>query len=187
MKLNLSVKDLMSTEVLKVSKGDSVLSVATRMRDKNIGSAIVVEKERVVGIVTERDLAFKMLPDGRDPKGTGVGEIMVSPVTTVDAPMDVTEAADLMRRKNFRRLPVVDGGRLVGIITQTDIADVEPDLVRLMQRLLAARDEKGAGDLIGKYYQETKAREEFDRIKNRKKRDPPQEGREGAAAAGRQE
>jgi CBS domain-containing protein len=169
MKVNLQVKDVMSRNVLKIFPTESVMQVVLKMKEKNIGSAIVTDGESVIGIVTERDLAFKVIPDSRDPERTSVEEIMHSPVTTIGAEMDITEAADLMAKNNFRRLPVLDGNRLVGIVTENDIAAVEPDLVRLLQHLLASKDDSSATDLISKYYQEKKAREEFERIKKMKK------------------
>jgi CBS domain-containing protein len=168
MRINLMVRDIMSTNVLQVSPSDKVMPTVIKMKAKNIGSAIVTDGGNVIGIVTERDLAFKMLPRKLDPDLVTVKEIMVSPVKTVDAGMDITEAADVMIRNNFRRLPVVDGGKLVGIVTEKDIANVEPDIIRILQHLLAASDDTRASDLIGQHYEEKQAKETLAKIKERR-------------------
>ncbi|MFH0961893.1 MAG: CBS domain-containing protein [archaeon] len=168
MKVDVSVRDVMSTNVLKALPEDKVIDVVLKMREKNIGSAIVVSGGKVTGMVTERDLAFKMLPERRDPAQVSVREIMTSPVITISAETDLVGAAELMRRHKFRRLPVVDDrGTLVGIITQTDVADVGPELISLFKRLLTAKE--SGSDQISQYYQEKKAKEALEGIKRGKK------------------
>lgn len=168
MKVDIRVADILKSDVLAVSPTDSVLSAIAKMKAREIGSAIVVEGPEIIGIMTERDVAFKLVPARMDPERTSVREIMTSPVVSVRASTDLTEAADLMKKNGFRRLPVVDeSGKLVGIVTEKDFADVQPDIIRLLQTLLDANEKKGEGDSISEYHKEKAAREQLKRIKNR--------------------
>jgi|GEM_PF-250718 len=168
--LNILISDLMTKNILTVSPDDSVLSTAISMKEKNIGSAIVLVSGKPVGIVTERDLAFKIIPEKKDASIVRVKEIMVSPVATVRADSDIIVAAELMQEKRFRRLLVVGkSGELLGIITQTDLASVEPDIVRLMEDLLSAREAKKSNDPIQSYHQERKLKDDLAKIRGKRK------------------
>lgn len=165
MKVDILVRDAMSRSVLKVAPEESVLSVAIKMREKNIGSAIVISPEgKVLGMITERDIAFKIVPEKKDPSVATALEIMTSPVVSIEDSVDLVSAAETMRNHGFRRLPVTDqSGNLVGIVTQTDVADVGPELINLFKRLLSAKE--ASKDQISQHYQEKKAKEELDKLK----------------------
>jgi CBS domain-containing protein len=99
-----------------------VQDVAALMRDRNVGSVVLVDQSgRPIGLVTDRDLAVGPLADAADP-GLPVERCATSPVVTGDADMDLDEAAALMVGHRIRRLPVLDDGELVGIVTLDDIA-----------------------------------------------------------------
>ncbi len=105
---------------------DIVSKVAQLMKSKDIGPVPIIENEqtkKLVGIVTDRDLALKIVADGRDPKTTRAEEIMTRKVVTCHAEDDLQKALDSMSEHKLRRIPVVDNNnRIVGIIAQADVA-----------------------------------------------------------------
>lgn len=105
---------------------DAVARAAQLMKKENVGPIPVIENERtkkLVGIVTDRDLALKVVADGRDPKATKVEEVMTREVVTCRPEDDLQRALDAMSEHQLRRIPVVDdGNKLVGIIAQADVA-----------------------------------------------------------------
>ena len=98
-----------------------VYEVAKLMRDKEIGSVIVVDKGKVLGIATERDLVRRVLTGDRDLKTVRISEVMTSPVISISQNEDIVDAAQLMKLRRIRRLIVIEEEKLVGIITSDDI------------------------------------------------------------------
>ena len=93
------------------------------MKSEDVGSVPVVEDERLVGVVTDRDITIRAAAEGRDLQSTTVGEIASRDIVTVDPQQSLDEAARLMAQHQVRRLPVVEeDGRLVGIVAQADVA-----------------------------------------------------------------
>ncbi|MCP8315357.1 MAG: CBS domain-containing protein [archaeon] len=113
------VSEIMRPEVVTVAPSDNIKKAIDIMITKNVGSVVVVEDGKVVGILTERDVLKKIKDIDID--RTLVGEVMTSPVLTVMPDTFITEALALMQTRNIRRLPVMRGGRLVGIVTEIDI------------------------------------------------------------------
>ena len=106
----------------------SVRQVAELMRERNVGSVVLVDDAGAIcGFVTDRDLALGALTDGRDP-GDPVEAHASAPVVTAEPAMDVEAAAELMVRHGIRRLPVIDGERVTGIVTLDDLAVRTGDL-----------------------------------------------------------
>ena len=105
---------------------DAVIKAAELMKSENIGSIPVIENERtqkLVGIVTDRDLALKIVAQGRDAKSTNVEAVMTHKVVTCFADDDLQKALDAMAEHQLRRIPVVDSdNKIVGIIAQADVA-----------------------------------------------------------------
>ena len=105
---------------------DSVANAAELMKSGNIGSIPVIENEqtqKLVGIVTDRDLALKIVAEGRDAKSTKVEAVMTHKVVTCRAEDDLQEALDAMAEHQLRRIPVVDNdNKILGIIAQADVA-----------------------------------------------------------------
>jgi len=105
---------------------DMVAKVAQLMKSKNIGPVPIIENEqtkKLVGIVTDRDLALKIVAEGRDAKSTKAEEVMTRKVVTCRGEDDVQKALDAMSEHQLRRIPVVDNdNRIVGIIAQADVA-----------------------------------------------------------------
>jgi CBS domain-containing protein len=118
--------DVMSENLVYSSPEDTVSHVAQLMKKEDIGPVLIVDNEdskRLVGIVTDRDLALKVVAEGRDPQTTKVEEVMTRKVITCRADDDVENAMKAMAQYQLRRIPVVDkDDRLVGIISQADVA-----------------------------------------------------------------
>lgn len=119
MKLN----ELMTKNVRCCSPQDPVSKAAQIMAEVNCGAVPVVEGDKVVGIVTDRDIVLRGVARGRD-GNTTCSDCMTPEVTHCTSDTDAHEAADLMARKQIRRLPVVDNGKLVGIVALGDLATV---------------------------------------------------------------
>jgi len=118
----LKIVDAMRKDMVIVDEGASVAEASRTMREKNEGCAIILRQSRPVGIVTERDVTWKVAGGGLDPKGVKVGEIMSTPLITVDPDADIIEAARLMSKHKIRRLAVARNEILYGILTAADIA-----------------------------------------------------------------
>ncbi|MDF2956864.1 MAG: Signal-transduction protein containing cAMP-binding [Candidatus Alkanophagales archaeon MCA70_species_1] len=113
----MKVKDIMSKSIVTAEVDASVEVAARLMRDKNVGSLVVMKGSVPVGIVTERDLITKVLAENKKPSDVLLKDIMSVPLITIDAESSVSEAIELMREKGVRRLLVLEGGKLVGIVT----------------------------------------------------------------------
>jgi CBS domain-containing protein len=101
---------------------DTVVAAARSMRDGNIGDVVVVDKDQIQGILTDRDIVVRALAEGRDPARTTVGEICSRELTTLSPNDAIGDAEKMMRDRAIRRLPVVEGGRPVGIVSLGDLA-----------------------------------------------------------------
>jgi len=115
------IREVMTETVVTAAPERTVREVAEIMRERNVGSVVVVDGGRPVGIVTDRDLALSVIADGRE-FGDHVADHASSPVITAEPEMEVEEAGELMVRHAIRRLVVVDSGRLTGIVTLDDLA-----------------------------------------------------------------
>ena len=118
--------DLMTKEPVCCLPTDTAARAAQLMKDADVGPIPVVENEqskRLVGIVTDRDLALKVVAEGRDPNAAKVEEVMTREPLTCRPEDDARKAVDLMAERQLRRIPVVDeGGKIVGIVAQADVA-----------------------------------------------------------------
>jgi CBS domain-containing protein len=92
------------------------------MREEDIGSLPITDDEQLVGMLTDRDIATRVVAEAADPKMTSVGDIYSRDLISVEPDEDLDEALRLMARNQVRRLPVVENGKLVGIVAQADIA-----------------------------------------------------------------
>ncbi|MBC7127496.1 MAG: CBS domain-containing protein [Candidatus Methanosuratincola petrocarbonis] len=115
------VKELMTKDVVTINKEKTIVEAAQIIGDKGVGSLVITDNGNIVGVLTERDMITKCIAKGCDPSKTKVSEIMSSPVVAIDPEADIIDAAKLMVSKMIRRLPVLDGGKLVGIITTYDL------------------------------------------------------------------
>jgi CBS domain-containing protein len=122
-----TVRDVMTTNLVTCPSSALVMDAAGHMRDRNIGDVLVVDDGSVRGIVTDRDIVVRCVAEGGDVRQAKVGDVCSADVTTVGSDATIEEAARLMRDNALRRLPVVDRGRPVGIVTLGDLAvDADP-------------------------------------------------------------
>ncbi|MHC4417700.1 MAG: CBS domain-containing protein, partial [Planctomycetota bacterium] len=117
----LQVADVMSRDVITISSDATVLSAGKVMSENNISCIVVVDNERVAGILTETDFLRRVTPEKKDLGKLAVAEIMSSPVEVVPSDISVFEASRTMEARRVKRLPVLERNRLVGIVTQTDL------------------------------------------------------------------
>lgn len=123
-----TVRDVMTAEPLTLDIGDTLVAAARQMRDADVGDVIVTEGGSVKGIVTDRDITVRGVAEELDPTSATLGGIVTRDLVTVGPDDDVSAAVDLMRTYSVRRLPVVDGGELVGVVSLGDLAvDGDPD------------------------------------------------------------
>jgi CBS domain-containing protein len=122
-----SVRDTMTAEPRSIDSSQPIVEAARLMRDEDVGSLPVVEDGRLVGMVTDRDIAVRVVAEGRKPEATTVREASSRDLVTVEPDHDLDDALLLMGRHQVRRLPVVEGERLVGILTQADVALAEKE------------------------------------------------------------
>jgi len=122
-------RDIMETDVEFVSADDTVEQAARKMADLDIGALPVCNPEkRLEGMITDRDIAVKVVAAGRDPKSTKVRDLADQPeVVTIGADDSIDEALRTMKDKKVRRLPVIDGRQVVGMISQGDVAVNVPE------------------------------------------------------------
>lgn len=125
--MNDSIRDVMTPNPLAMPASASVMEAAQLMRGNDIGDVIVVEGDRLFGILTDRDIVVRAMAEGADPHATAVGDICSRELTTIRPSESVGHAVRLMREKAIRRLPVVeDTGQIIGIVSIGDVA-VERD------------------------------------------------------------
>ena len=122
-----SIKEVMTRDVRACEPNATVAAAAKVMAQEDVGPVPIVEDGRLVGIVTDRDIVVRVVAEGRDPNATTVKEIASTDLVTVSPGDDLDEALNLLARRQVRRLPVVEGDRLVGIVAQADIARLGKD------------------------------------------------------------
>jgi CBS domain-containing protein len=117
-----SIRDVMTAHPVALSATASVVEAAQAMRDANIGDVIVVENDRICGMVTDRDITIRGVARGGNISSLTLGDLCSRELTTVAPTDSVDDAVRLMREKALRRLPVVEGGKPVGIVSLGDLA-----------------------------------------------------------------
>lgn len=117
------IRDVMTSNPVTMPASASVLDAAKKMRDANIGDVIVVKDgDKMCGIVTDRDIVVRALAEGRDAKSVKLGDICTQNMTTLSANDDIETAVKIMRKKAIRRIPVVEDGKPIGIVSIGDLA-----------------------------------------------------------------
>jgi CBS domain-containing protein len=116
------VRETMTADPRSISPSDSIVEAARLMRDEDIGSLPVTEEGKLVGMLTDRDIAVRVIAEGMSPDTTTVGEVFSRDPVAAQPDQNLDEALRLMAQHQVRRLPVVDADRLVGILAQADVA-----------------------------------------------------------------
>lgn len=148
----ISVREVMSPTPVSLPQHATVAEAAHLMKEKEIGSLLVSNAGKTVGLVTERDLVVRVLAESKDPEKTLVESIMSSPIVTVDPDTNIVDAIRKMSRLNIRRLVVMEKGKTGGVVTERDILKVAPDLMEVLGEAAAIRAPKTKGpELIAGY------------------------------------
>lgn len=132
----MSVKELMTRDIFVVDADATVLEVAREMTDRNADSVIVVDNGDTAGIITEKDIVSKTVAKNRLPGEMSAMEIMSSPIIAIRPSTGIIEAAELMVKSDIRRLAVMDGNAILGMITYRDIMAISPGLNTILQNLI---------------------------------------------------
>lgn len=151
METAIPVRDVMTRPVITADADIDILTAAKRMALANVGCLIVVSGEKPIGILTERDLVKKIVAKATDPQAVKVGDVMSSPLVTISPEASLRDAASLMLKSGVKRLPVTSNGRLVGIITDTDLvsgsslglSDVLSDLLEMHRESIHFQEARG--------------------------------------------
>jgi len=130
------VRDVMAKDVKVVRPDTSVKEVVATMNKFDIGSIVVVQGDRPIGIITERDILRRLVEPCLAPETLTARQIMTSPVLTISEIADIEETARLMAKKGVKRLPVMNDGKLVGMVTYTDIVAKVPTLLSILEELV---------------------------------------------------
>jgi len=134
-KFTLKVEDVMVREVITIDENATVKEAAEIMNKFEIGCLIAVRKGKAVGIITERDLLKRVVAEAKDVNKTRVKDIMSSPLVVVEPTLELEEAVKLMFQMKIKKLPVVEGKRLVGLVSLTDIARFQPQMIKILKQL----------------------------------------------------
>ncbi len=154
------VGEAMEPNVVTIDKNSQVTALAKKMAQNKIGSIIVVEDGKPIGIVTERDIAYGVVAKDLRPRDVEVRAIMSSPLKYATPEMTLKQASRMMVKNNIRRLPVIQNGKLVGIITNKDILAISPEMLDILEELSkmnasepSAREslDKGTCEVCGDY------------------------------------
>jgi CBS domain-containing protein len=116
----MTVRDIAREDVVTAAPDATASELATTMRDENVGSIVLVEGNRPVGLVTDRDIAIEVCEAEADPASMTARDVMTEDLFTVDADDGIYDAIQQINEANVRRMPVVDGDELVGIVTLDD-------------------------------------------------------------------
>jgi len=129
----------MRRNVKTVRTDDSVHAAVLKMNKFQIGSVIVTNNGRAVGIITERNILERIVEPRLDPATIWAKDIMSSPLVTVDPNDTVDEAAKIMAQKRIKKLPVVEGDKVVGVVSTSDIVRANPTQIGILEELLRVR------------------------------------------------
>ena len=133
--MSLKVEDAMIEDVVTIDADATVSKAVDLMNKHEIGCLIVTSNAKALGIVTERDMLSRVLGMSRNSEKTKVSEIMTSPLVVADPGMDLEEAARLMFKMKVKKLPVVSEGNLLGLVTLTDIARFQPQIIKILKKI----------------------------------------------------
>lgn len=133
----MTVADIARTDPIAATRRASIAEVASLMNENRVGSVIIEEDDRPIGIVTDRDIAMKVTAEGKDPNGVTAEDVMTKDPVTIEKDAGVYELIEHMSENEVRRMPVVDGDKLYGIVTLDDVdrllGDEHHKLARVME------------------------------------------------------
>jgi CBS domain-containing protein len=140
MERNILVGDAMTTSPVTCTGDMTLVDVAKLMSSKKVGSILVVKEKRVIGIITEKDYIERVVAKDVNPAEATVQEYMTKDITTISPDIDILEAMNMMKKKDLRRMPVVEDKSLKGMLTFKDILKIQPELYQLMNEMMELRE-----------------------------------------------
>jgi len=140
MAVGFPVREAMTMNPIVCSKDITVSSALNLMDKKRVGSLLVVEDKKLLGIFTEKDILKKIVMQKRNPDSTKVSEVMSTKLITIPPDEDIFDAAKIMLEKDIRRLPVVDKNNLLGLVTEKDLLRMNPDVIDIIIEKKRVRD-----------------------------------------------
>lgn len=131
-----SVAEVMNKAVIIMDINSDIPAIAREMVSRDAGSVIITENGKAMGIITERDFVKDIVTEDRKPGEVKASEILSTPLITVEPETSIVEASEIMLKANIKRLPVLENGRIVGVISNTDILIVTPGLNTILKELI---------------------------------------------------
>jgi CBS domain-containing protein len=131
------IRNVMSKNVFKLPATATVADAAKAMRDSNVGSVIIEEQGKLFGLVTDRDIVVRTIADGRDPTTTRLSDTCSKTLVSLGPEDDTDRAVEIMRERSVRRIPVVENGKVIGIVSLGDLA-MERDRKSVLGNISAA-------------------------------------------------
>ena len=130
------VKEVMNSDVKTIEPGKTVLEAASRMNEFKIGCLIVISSGKLAGILTERDILERVVAKDKKASKVLVRNAMTTDLVLIKDDKEITEAAEIMEKSHVKKLPVVSGSNLVGILTASDLASAQPKLIEKISKLM---------------------------------------------------
>jgi len=136
------VKRAMNRKVFVADPNITIKEAAKVMTHYRIGSLIVLEEKKLVGILTERDILWKVVAGGLDPGTTLIQDVMTKKVITIKSDQTIEEAVELMVENQIKKLPVLDHNKLVGIVTATDLISFQPKVIDALAKMMLFKEDQ---------------------------------------------
>ena len=157
METDLSVSDVMSRKLITADASETGDRLARTMADTGVGCIIITADNHPVGIVTERDMVVKLISKNAQPSKVKAGDIMSTPLITIPPDKSVELALREMARRRIRRLPVVQGKKLIGLVSDSDLLSVSSELSEILRDVIRQNNPEGdMGQTIPDWEQEEK-------------------------------
>lgn len=131
-----SVAEVMNKAVIVMDINSDIPAIAREMVSRDAGSVVITENGKAMGIITERDLVKNIITEDKRPGEVKVIEILSTPLITVEPETSIVEASEIMLKANIKRLPVLENGKITGVISNTDILMVIPGLSTILKELI---------------------------------------------------
>jgi CBS-domain-containing membrane protein len=131
-----SVAEVMNKTVITMDINTDIPAIAREMVKHDVGSVIITENEKAMGIITERDLVKGIVTENRKPGKVNASKILSTPLVTVEPETSVVKASEIMLKANIKRLPVLENGKIIGVVSNTDILMVTPGLSTILKDLI---------------------------------------------------
>ncbi len=152
--MSIKIEDIMIRDVLTADVSENVLSATIKMNEREVGSIIILDGKKPVGILTERDILKRIVVERRDPEKTKVEEVMSAPLISAKPEMSLDDAVKIMILKRVKKLPILKNDKLVGIITLFDVVRLKP----ITMNILKSYETKEVPKSIEKYVTKIKGK-----------------------------